>query len=97
MKDREKILLWLEKCRGICNENTDCDVCPFDGHETDNGFCADLLEEAIRRELTPVEPATWAPDGAYYVLKFCGNCGAILVDACWSFCPICGRAIQRGE
>lgn len=55
MTDREKILIWLDKCIGVCNENTNCDLCPFKEAGTYDYSCAEQLENAIRRELLKEE------------------------------------------
>ena len=51
MMDREKLMIWLEKCHGICNENTDCDLCPFSEAGTYDYSCAEQLKKALKREL----------------------------------------------
>ena len=49
MTVREKILIWLDKCYGICNEKTECDECPF--FTLNDGGCTSRLREVLTREL----------------------------------------------
>lgn len=97
MTDREKILIWLEKCHGICNENTDCDLCPFSEAGTYDYSCAEQLKNAIRRELMgqkePVAPTVDEELEDKNLFKcVCG--GSLGIKGIFRYCPWCGRKVM---
>ena len=97
MTDREKILIWLDKCLGVCNENTNCDLCPFDKSRTYGYNCAEQLEDAIRGELMgekePVPPTVDEELEDKNLFKcVCG--GSLGIKGIFRYCPWCGRKVM---
>jgi hypothetical protein len=89
MTDREKIQIWLEKCYGICNEDTECDECPF--FTLNDGGCTSRLREVLTREL--LKEQTIRPvQGASPRLFFCPECEKQIVDL-FVYCPYCGKRV----
>ena len=89
MTDREKILIWLEKCYGICNEDTECDECPF--FTLNDGGCTSRLREVLTRELLKgqaVRPVYWILPRLF----FCADCGE-QINETFAYCPCCGKKV----
>ena len=71
MTDREKALIWMDECKGVCYENTECDICPFENKDEVISKCIGRAKDAIRRAIgSPqwISVKDRLPDEGKYVL-----------------------------